>query len=884
MFLLIFVPFYPFLDFVVIRDVAFGTSRSLVIDGIKFINTGAKITEHVFNTANTEINITNSRFEGISMAKSLMYGENVTGHWENMYIKDCSPTGALFLEQDLVWTFINITIDNVPPAGDSTSILRFNTYFSDLPGCRVTFGGNITFINIPNVANGVGISLQHDYHTPIELYSLPSNPSNFIIRNSNFSLLSTGSTINSNGVNSTNSIEIGSIDADLSASKSSKPLSLQCYIFRLQEDVEYAARTGFTNITVLGNIISKHMGIISRGSFRTDNPFDIALNSRLQVLGSIDVTYDGDMESAFRLRWPMDIYAGSLTANLLPRSNGRVPVFISDLDENVYTALDGYLSFTVTNAFTIASRTAPYTWTPTTPSTASPVAAPSATPTAPASPPGSNPIPYTWLSPIWLPYSGIHLTIVAGSFSMTNFSLPRLTVYNSAYTGAAISVLSAELNITTTTGSVTFSGNQNVGGLGGAVHVGAFGSVTITAAENVVFADNIAYYGGAVSVDPSNSAELVFGNSTSEIHFIRNTAISAGGAALMPHNQVSTMLTPSSLLFSENRAVDFGCVFAFGLTVAESDVDDATCSGTFDASFNDNARLSPSYSVATHCSKYEAMCQPFVPPAPVPAPVLPPIPVAAPAPIAPTPTPVAAPPTTANIPAPVVAAPPPVGCRATANIPAGAVCVNGTYQTTASSFLAFIANSTSTGPANSTSPPKLGAPVSISGGNVSIPSIDLVNVLANSRSSGSQRAMITSTDCINILNVSVTLTDDDVEIIETSKSITAKLIESSCPPPEAVTIKVDGAKPKKSCKKTQSTTQVTTTSLQATFTITSSNCNTWWIILVSVIGGIVLLVVIFIIVILLLPERARAKIQPFYKASDGANSNPNGNRAYSNID
>lgn len=849
-----------FLALAHLADVPYGTSRSLSIDGVSITSTDAIIGDRVIFAKNTALNITNVYAYNMVAEGEFCYGENSTGHWENNHFRNITVSGGegnFFLQQDLIWTFVNQTFEDIP-SYSSYAILRLSTYFYDRPGAFVTFGGNITFLNCPSSIlydMDSAIVLLHDAGAaPIKVYSMASNPSKFVLQNSNMSLFLFVAGYTNIG---STSLEIGSIYAD-SYMPGNSELHMR-YLFLLDMyDFDYAGSyssvSSAVNITVLGDITSKGMGIASRGySRQTQNPTDLTRNSWLQIAGSLTFTLNGDVNTAFLLQWPMDISANYITASLMPRaSDGLVPTFMA-FNATQFTSSAAHVNLDVTYDFIVKSTNTPFQVT----DPSAPSSAPSSSPSSQTPSSSGSPIPYSISAPFNLDAENVAVVITAGSFQVLNFSLPRSSSFTPSFQGAAISVTESSLSISVDNGDLILSGNQNTAGAGGALYVGENAPETVLEATNggnIVFSHNVAYYGGAVYIAPSGEPPAVQ-FLADDVELLGNAAVQGGGAAFIERSRVETLFTPSATVISGNGAAGFGCVFAFGLSAATSDVNDSVCQGnTYGPSvLSGGVFFGSSYQPAAYCTQYESLCDAI----PIAAPVNPPTTPSAPSTPTTTPT------------TPLTPALTPGGCSANAKVPAGSQCTNGVYTTDAQALITYLGN-------NSTKPPTIDAPLVITG-NVTVPAIVLGNVLHLTRGV----AMLSSTGCIQISTVTVSLSSDDVSEIASEKSTDALLIQSSCSP-SGTSILVVGATPKKSCQKTKVEATATPNSLTATFTISSSKCDVWWIILVSVICGVLLLVIIAVVVILLLPTEYRRKLQPFHKSKDTAVQAPRS--TYTNID
>ena len=825
-----------------------------MIDGLFFTSDGSPIVDHHFIlSGGYPVNITNTQFYDITMDYYPLF-ESYGGsgfYWENNYFRNVVPPSktnwAILLANGFTdWTLVNQTFENVPPQG-STGIISISSGSSgSAPGdSTITFGGNISFINcvsptlsamtaaIPNIFSDFAIHIK----------SLESNPSRFILRDSDLSLFFYQAYNQLPGAQI--SIEVGSIDVDTSIVEENEyeRFIFQCDLY----DYEYAG--GYSNpnitatITVLGDIVSNGMGIASRGYGNAGLPSNLAINTWLKIGGSLNYTINGDVSTAFRLTWPMDIYADSINGNHVPRaSDGLVPTFVT-FQPDQFSSSSAHVTFDVTHDMIITSSNTPFEL--------SEVTSPS---------PASTPVPilpHSTVAPIYLNTPNLTLNITVGSLVISNFSLPRDA---NTHFGAAIAVLRSTLNITTTDGDVVFFGNQNVGGNGGALYVASDApgmTVHTPNTRGIVFNANVAAYGGAIYVDPVATSGDLVSFSSAAILLFNNIALYGGGAVVLPHAYVETLFPASKTVLSGNGAGEFGCVFAFGSSPSSSDVGDSTCSsGAYEATEESNSwRLIPSYQNATYCGQYEALCTNLpIPPSPPVSPTASPIPV----PTNPTPAPAATP-------VPVT-----TGCVPTTNLPPGSYCENGVYRTDSQSFIDYINNGTSTKPA------VVDAPVFISGGNVTILSLTLGNVL----SLANGIAMLSSNNCISVSTVSVSMSPGDIDKITSSKSTSALLIQSSCSP-DTSSLVVTGSKPKKSCQRLNTVPKNTPNSLQASFTLSSSKCDLWWIVLVSVLGGVLVLVAVTVVVVLLLPDEYRSKLQPFHKSKDSASSGRPS--AYSNV-
>ena len=691
-------------------------------------------------------------------------------------------------------------------------------------GTTVTFGGNISFIDCTS-QTGLRTAryaiVSRFVSNPVYIKSLETNPSRFILQNSDLSLFAQTA---EPSLNPLISIEVGSVYVETSMAGRSD--EYERFIFQLDlydyDNSGAADKSNITTtITVLDDIVSNGMGIASRGYGNAGLPSNLAINTWLKIGGSLNYTINGDVSTAFRLTWPMDIYADSINGNHVPRaSDGLVPTFVT-FQPDQFSSSSAHVTFDVTHDMIITSSNTPFEL--------SEVTSPS---------PASTPVPilpHSTVAPIYLNTPNLTLNITVGSLVISNFSLPRDA---NTHFGAAIAVLRSTLNITTTDGDVVFFGNQNVGGNGGALYVASDApgmTVHTPNTRGIVFNANVAAYGGGAFIDPTATSGDLVSFSTDSISLVGNVALNGGGVAVLPHAYVETLFPASKTAVGGNGAGEFGCLFAFGNSLSSSDIADPTCSsGLYQATTRSlNWRLSTSYQVATFCTQYDRFCfAPFVMPPPnanpPPQNASPVIPPAATAPVA-------------------------VNCVPTTHLPADAYCENGVYRTSPQSFIDYINNGTSA---------IIDAPMFITG-DVSLSSVTLGNVfrLANGI------AMLSSNSCISVSTVSVSMSPGDIDKITSSKSTSALLIQSSCSP-DTSSLVVTGSKPKKSCQRLNTVPKNTPNSLQASFTLSSSKCDLWWIVLVSVLGGVLVLVAVTVVVVLLLPDEYRRKIQPFYKAKD----------------
>ena len=843
-----------------------GTSGtgSLSIEGITVISDGASLANEAITAYSTTLDLHNFSMIGVTSSGTYLVSTSQSvGTWENVLFRDCATPDAaslaLMSQPVTGWSFVNISFDSVRSAF-SAGIMQFITAEASDP-TTFNFGGDISFTNCSSQNSNPAKQMDSAITIivgPIPTYvvSIPANPSRFIVKDSDVSLFLTLAP--SASFTPRVSVEVGSVVVDSPALAGASD-GKQRYIFQIDRSDSDNVGT-YTNLaitssfSVLQDIVSVGMGIASRGYGYSVAPSNLANNVKLKIGGDLNFTIDGDISSAFRLTWPMDISAASINANLMPRdSDGLVPTFLS-------TQYGNQINLESTREFIITSSNTPYQWGDST----------AATPT-----PSTAPItPYSSTAPLYLNTASLIVNITGESFIISHFSLPRSSTFVSTYQGAAITVLQSTLLLTTTGGDISFIGNQNVGGSGGALYIAALApgcTLTTNTAGRIIFQDNVAYYGGAIFVDPSAASASNVQLNSDSIQFLGNTAIEGGGATLMPHTYLSSLLPASKTVLGGNGAGHFGCVFGFNLSPSTSDVNDANCaSGTYAASLaSDNYRFDAGYSNATYCTQYEQFCFEWVAP-----------PVSAPVPLAPTANPPSATPTTTANPTPQNPVSPvspvpitPVNpvCPPTTNLPPNSYCVNGVYQTTSQSFTDYVESGTTSNPAI------IDAPLFIAGGNVSLSAVTVANVLHLP----SGVAVLSSNDCISVDTVSVSLSKEDINQIASGKSSSALLIQSSCSS-QNTNILVVGASPKKSCQKVKVTPKSTANSLQATFTISSSKCDTWWIILVSVIGGVLIFVIVTIVVVRLMPAKYRRWCQPFHKIQDAPSFGQP--RAYSNIE
>lgn len=144
--------------------------------------------------------------------------------------------------------------------------------------------------------------------------------------------------------------------------------------------------------------------------------------------------------------------------------------------------------------------------------------------------------------------------------------------------------------------------------------------------------------------------------------------------------------------------------------------------------------------------------------------------------------------------------------------------------------------------------------------NITIPSHTVV-IVNGSLTTGSLiihsiGSTITVTGCITAsdgttVKVTLVLTQADLEeIIKRGGSLTTQLIRQGdqCAPLDPSSFSIDTSA-FNSCKSIKTDKVDTSAGLAATFTVSSSKCNTWWIILVSVLCGLLLIALIIFVIV-----------------------------------
>lgn len=816
-------------------------SISLTINGVAFTDsTSASINgNHVFLVKNSVLNFKDLSLHDLNLGGSLIYSQNASGSFENILMKNVQMSSAPTLQLlDPVWSFTNVTFDAVETSPSSNGIIYLaSTLFSSARNNQVTFGGNISFLNVPTEtvwnADAAAISITHTTAaTPMLIGSSASKPSQFVMRNSDVNLFASRGKVNSPLVVN---ITIGS-SVEVVATPTA---TFKRAVFNL-ESQDILNRYGVTNVHVQGSIYAQGISILARGAGASSTPL-ASSTLQFRVDGEIVHAADGSALAPFALTWPADIFADGIASSLLGRSSDALTTQFVAYKSGVFTssASPAISSFTVAKELSISSM-----------------------------PINASTVSQTSTSLIPLTLANIGLKIVAGAFSINNASASQsATAYSNTRLATAISVSNGgSLSITTTSGNISFVGNQNLFGAGGAIYIDGTSASKLTLNSNaeIIFSNNTAYYGGALYQLSGSTLQLT----ANAIYFESNVATYAGGVAYIPKANLTTLLPENITTYDDNGAFEFGCIFAFADTSSASDVSNTSCPTLYNASTtNGNHRLGESYLVAETCLEFERLCDPILEPfEPVTPPFTAPIdgpsfepslvnatdPTSAPS-LKPSTNPVEASspsdttspigintPTSENSTDPVSLAEPAESavCVNGSFIPPQAFCNNGSWQISAADAVAYFSSSSkrSTSESNAI----CDVPLEIIDGNATIPTVTLRNVLL----SKSTVPILYSSECLIVEEVVVDLSAEELKkLISAKRAPSVSLVKSSCPS-TATTVKVVGAQPVYGCQRIKMGGYASNTK----FSIEDSRCNIWWIVLLSILGAIFLAAAIIAIV------------------------------------
>lgn len=163
---------------------------------------------------------------------------------------------------------------------------------------------------------------------------------------------------------------------------------------------------------------------------------------------------------------------------------------------------------------------------------------------------------------------------------------------------------------------------------------------------------------------------------------------------------------------------------------------------------------------------------------------------------------------------------------------------------------------------------------SVTQGSITVPGSSTTVVLGNLSTTSivvnSISSTINVTGCIINLNgttpsITITLTESDLQkLIKAGGTLTTQLLQqaSSCNAISASSVNIDTSAIK-SCKKIKTSKISSSSGFAATFTLSTSGCNTWWIILVSVVCGLILIGIIVVAVLSVAWPAFRTKLRPF---------------------
>ena len=621
---------------------------------------------------------------------------------------------------------------------------------------------------------------------------------------------------------------IGSIDVI------STPATYNRFIFNMAAQ-EFANVYMVNSVHITGSIVADGIGVLARGLSATTVP-NLATNMPFKVDGSLFTSLDGRVPAPFRLSWPVDLSASSITSLLLPKSStdGLTPQFFTFANNIFRGSSVSYSTFSVENDLNISGIS-----------------------------PNSTLATYTSSAAISMASANNFMTIKTGSLLLSNFTASQASyVYSSTNLAPAISVTNgAQLSISTTLGNISFSGNQNLLGVGGAIYIdnNAASKLILHSEEDIIFEDNTAYYGGAVYYKNGSHLEI----SAKAVHFDRNVARFAGGAAYLPKVAVTSLFPDNITRFDDNGAFQFGCVFAFADSFAASDASNASCPALYNASTTSgNHRLGEAYSLSETCVEYERLCDPIPPPLePVAEPIFEPFfeplnmsspanvseplndtqPIDAPFtdPAAPYDSPynISTPePHYEPIEHPILFEPseqgPNIQCISGAYIPPEAACISGNWTISAEDAASYFSSEGES--------KRLDVPLEIIGGNAFISTIIFGNVLQSKPYS----ALIYSNYCLEIDTIVIHLSEQELNsLLKPKKERSLHLVHSPCITKETK-IRVAGAEPLIGCQKVK----VSGSASNAKIRVDGSRCNIWWIVLVSILGTALLTAVIIAVI------------------------------------
>lgn len=331
---------------------------SLSLEGIRLIDssTDSPSAKDVFVAKNSILSFKDVIMEDFNLESSLILARNASGAFENVVFKNVRVGSApALLLQDPLWSFINVTFDAVETSSATYGIVFLTATLSGRNN-QVTFGGKISFLNVPDEASrnyeSDAISILHDTSsTPILIGSSAKMPSRFILRNSDVNLFHSRSKVNAAcPVN----ITIDSLEA------ASLPIHYQRSIFNLATH-DLLNPCAVTHVRVLGQIA--HEGFSLRAEATTAVPilpcmkgahvppqaycssgtWKIHANDFVTYFESPFVTQEGYGRRP-KLDVPIEVVGGNVVISSVTVSNtllygGLSPMIVSEECINIATIL-----------------------------------------------------------------------------------------------------------------------------------------------------------------------------------------------------------------------------------------------------------------------------------------------------------------------------------------------------------------------------------------------------------------------------------------------------------------------------------------------------------------------------------------------------------------
>lgn len=486
-----------------------------------------------------------------------------------------------------IWNFTDVTVKDLYGSA-LQGIFEVTNHAS--AHTKFTFGGKILVDGaLSGGSEGAVVKLyQYSAAPPLIVFSNELNPSNFVLRNSEFVLLSTDHLVDSASFD----ITLGSVD--IVASNHSHQNFFAFWFDRPPA----IAKPVPISLAILGDVFISGMGFVTRGDFYGTSLYDKVTN--IKIGGDLNLQVPGYVPSALRLTWSTNITARSINVEFFPQSENSSVAAVMLQQRNSFsqgrTAL-GHVTMASTTSFTIDC-------------------------------PGND---CFFPNPLFnCIYKNTMVTLKSENFSVSNIvrTSGRRQYVPSRHGTLATIENGARMEIITKA-SMTFKDNKNFGA-GGVFFIGNSSAsvqpvlkLHTTEDGSIEFSGNLAWFGGvfyATGDTPSGAIEIsAKSRSTTPkpIQYDSNQALSAGGVALLPKLLAPTTVPAGMAQFSKNGAFDFGCVFAFAETFSDSNTP-GNCSLSLDVLNYGNEILRAGYQWATECLQFEKLCEPLSPDSPVP--------------------------------------------------------------------------------------------------------------------------------------------------------------------------------------------------------------------------------------------------------------------------